>query len=115
LIVLPLEMYVDVRAVLAREGEVRDGLVSAGEEANTRLPVPVWFEVISALPPPMEIDVALATPRSGVVNVGEVASTTAPLPVVPSDRSLADDGCPAVTRPWASVVTLVYVPGTPTV
>ena len=67
---------------------------------------------------------ALAVPRSrlpprapeivGVVRVGPVARTIKPLPLVPFERSLAAACVPELTRPWALVVTLVYVPAEPT-
>src|SRR5690348_4056264 len=48
-----------------------------------------------------------------LTRAGEVASTIAPDPVVPFDRSPAEAAVPVVTRPFASVVTLVYVPAVP--
>ena len=57
------------------------GVVSEGEVAFTRFPVPVELVVVSAVPPPTAIEVAEAAPNTGVTKVGEVANTILPVPV----------------------------------
>jgi hypothetical protein len=63
------------------DGVPRAGVTRVGEVARTKLPVPVWFEVARAVPPPIATEVAVAAPRTGVTSVGEVDNTTLPVPV----------------------------------